>query len=183
MEEGMNAHSNSPPVNHRGLNDVWTRRLASAWIFWPACVAGVMLLGLAVLGPEADRRLGVEAQCAAMQAEVDSLKLLRDQLAAKEDALQNDPEYIERVVRGNLRLTKPGEIALPQPVKIGPARKAEPKAVEPRIAAPLLVPPVMESLARYGNPWMQLAALVGGVTLLAVAILLSLPGQQPAPPV
>jgi len=171
----MNAHFNSPPVNHRGLNDVWTRRLASGWIFWPACCVGVCLLGLALLGPEADRRVGVETQCVAMQAEVDALKQLRDQLAAKENALQNDPEYMERVVRGNLRLTKPGEIALPQPVRIEPAKKEEPKTAHP------LLPSAMESLAKYGNPWLRMAALAGGVTLLGVAILLSLPGIQPGP--
>ena len=171
----MSAHFDSPPVNPRGSNDVWTRRLACGWIFWPACLAGVILLGLAVLGPEADRRLGVEAQCAAMQSEVDSLREMRDRLAARENALQNDPEYIERVVRGNLRLTKPGEIALPQPVKIPAAKKEEPKVPDP------LLPSAMESLAKYGNPWLRMAALVGGVTLLGVAILLSLPGKEPVP--
>jgi cell division protein FtsB len=156
-------------------SDVWTRRLASAWLFWPVCLAGVFLLGLGLLGPEAERRLGVEAQCAAMQSEVDSLRQVRDELAAKEQALQNDPQYIERVVRGNLRLTKPGEIALPQPAPLAPAKKPEAAAAGP------LLPPVMESLARYGDPWMRLAAMVSGVALLGAAMVLSLPGRQSAP--
>ena len=156
-------------------SDVWTRRLASAWLFWPACLSGLALLGLGLLGPEAERRLGVEAQCAAMQAEVDALRDVRDELAAKEHALQSDPEYIERVVRGNLRLTKPGEIALPQPLPLAPPKKPEPPAASP------LLPPIMESLAKYASPWVRLAVMVSGAALLGAAMVLSLPGRQPRP--
>lgn len=163
MEEGVSG------------SDAWTRRLASGWIYWPACLMGLALVSLGILGPEAERRIGVEAQCASMQAEVDALRQTAGQLAAKDQALRSDREYLQRVVRRDQRLSRPGEICLPQPDKPGADSKDVPTA------ARLVLPPVMESLAKYGNPWLRVMVLVGGVTLLGIAVLLSLPGKQSGP--
>jgi len=154
-------------------SDVWNRRLASGWIYWPATLTGLFLLALAILGPEADRRLGVEGQTAVMQAEVDALARTRDQLAATEKALQTDPNFTERVVRRELGITRPGEMRLPQPVTLEAAAPAPAQAADSRI----IFPPVMEALARYGNSWLRFSALVVGCTLLASGVLLSLPGR------
>jgi hypothetical protein len=156
-------------------SDIWTRRLASGWIYWPTCLAGLFMVGLGILGPEADRRLKVESQCTAMQAEVDALRQTRDQLATIEKALQNDPNFTERVVRQELGITRPGEMRLTQPTKLD-ARPAEtPTSTESRI----LFPPVMESLAEYKeDSWLRLSVLVMGSTLLACGVLLSVPGRR-----
>jgi hypothetical protein len=158
-------------------SDIWNRRLATGWIFWPACLTGLFLVGLGILGPDADRRLGVEHQCAAMQTEVDSLAQTRDQLAAIEDALQNDPNFTERVIRHELGITRPGEMRLPQPVAIQPKAAVASATSSSRV----LFPPVMASLAEYReDAWLRLVVLVVGGTLLACCVLLSIPGKTPA---
>ena len=166
-------------------SDVWTRRLASGWIYWPACLLGVFLIALAVLGPEAERRLGVKGQCDAMQTEIDALARARDQLKAAEHALEHDPLYTERVVRHELGITRPGETRLPQPVGLLPAPKPETaapaKPTAPLVAdwpPPLTVDTAMVALANYGNSWLRFVTLVTGVTLLSIGVLFSLPGLR-----
>jgi len=154
--------------------DKWTARLASGWIFWPACLGGILMVALAVLGPEADRRLDVERQCAAMQAEVDSLTQTRDQLMTVEKALQGDEQYLERTVRHELGLVKPGETRLPQKVKVhAPTTSAAAQATADQ-PTPLAV------IALFGNAHLRLMTMVIGVTMLVVGILISLPGKKPA---
>jgi len=154
--------------------DKWTERLASGWIFWPLCLGGILMVAVAVLGPEAERRLDIERQCAAMQAEVDSLTQTRDQLATVEKALQSDEQYLEKTVRHELGLVRPGEMRLPQKVKFqsaAPGAAARAAAEQP---TPLAV------LALFGNAHLRLIAMAIGVAMLAVGILISLPGKKPA---
>jgi hypothetical protein len=156
-------------------SDIWTRRLASGWIYWPTCLTGLFLLGLGILGPEADRRLKVESQVTAMQAEVDALTQTRNQLATIRTALETDPNFTERVVRQELGITRPGEMRLTQPVKL------ESKAVETPTPSTsrILYPEVMASLAEYKeDSWLRLSALVMGSTLLGCGVLLSVPGRS-----
>jgi hypothetical protein len=151
--------------------DVWSDRLASGWIYWPACLVGLALVSLAVLGPEAERNLDVKLQGAAMQAEVQGLTETRDREVAVERALQDDPMIIERVVRHELGLVRPGEIRLPQ--------RVNPQAVLNDAAAPRPdVSPALLALALFGDTKLQFLAMVIGATLLASAILFSLPGKQ-----
>jgi cell division protein FtsB len=158
-------------------SDVWTRRLASGWIYWPASLVGLFLVGLAILGPDADRRLGVERQTASMQAEVDALSQTRNQLDATRKALLTDPNFTERVVRHELGITRPGEIRLPKPVKLD-AKPPEP-AQGPAATTPLAQ--AMESLSEYKeDSWLRFSALVVGSTLLAIGVLCSIPGKQQA---
>jgi cell division protein FtsB len=155
-------------------SDIWTRRLASGWIFWPTSLMGLFLLGLAILGPEADQRLAIERQTAGMQAEVDGFVQTRDQLAAMEKALVNDPNFTERVVRHELGITRPGEVRLPQPVKLE-AKTPEPAAA---LAADTPLAQAMESLSQYKRgSWLEFSALVVGGTLLAISVLVSIPGR------
>jgi hypothetical protein len=154
--------------------DKWTERLASGWIFWPMCLGGILMVAVAVLGPEADRRLDVERQCAAMQAEVDSLTQTRDQLATVEKALQSDEQYLEKTVRHELGLVRPGEIRLPQKVKFQAPAAGEAAGAAADQPTPLAV------LALFGNPHLRLVTMVIGVAMLAVGILISLPGKKPA---
>jgi len=151
--------------------DRWTDRLAGPWLYWPACAAGMVMVAAAVLGPEADRRLDVERQVAAMQAEVDALARTRSHLAAIEKALQTDQTYLERTVRHELGIVRPGEVRLPQQVKPGAA------AAAPGAAAARELPTPMEVLALFGNPHLRLVTLVFGTALVAAAILFSLPGR------
>ena len=131
------------------------------------------LLGLAVLGPEAVRRLSVERHLAVMQAEVDTLTQTRDQLAAAEKALQNDPQYTERVVRHELGLVRPGEMRMTQKVRPGSAvPDQEPKPVV------VNTPPYMVSLALFGDDKFRFVSMVAGATLLVIGILFSLPGRS-----
>jgi len=154
--------------------DKWSDRLASGWIFWPVCLGGILLVAVAVLGPEADRRLDVERQCAAMQAEVDSLTQTRDKLATVEKALQSDTQYLEKTVRHELGIVRPGEMRLPQKVKMQtPATLAAARAAEDR-PTPLAV------LALFGDPHLRFVTMVIGMAMLAVGILISLPGKKPA---
>jgi len=151
--------------------DVWSERLASGWIYWPACFVGLALVSLAVLGPEAERNLDVKRQCAAMQAEVQALTETRDREVAVERALKDDPMIIERVVRHELGLVRPGEIRLPQ--------RVNPQAVLKDAAAPEPdVSPALLALALFGDTKLQFLAMVIGATLLASAILFSLPGKK-----
>ena len=151
--------------------DAWTERLASGWIYWPACLMGLALVSLAVLGPEAERNLDVKLQGAAMQAEVQALTETRDRAAAVEQALQDDPMIIERVVRHELGLVRPGEIRLPQ--------RVNPQAVLNDAAAPRPdVSIALLALALFGDVKLQFLAMVIGATLLASAILFSLPGKK-----
>ena len=153
--------------------DKWTARLASGWIFWPACLGGILMVALAVLGPEADRRLDVERLCAAMQAEVDTLTQTRDQLATVEKALQSDEQYLERTVRHELGLVRPGETRLPQKVKVkAPATNAAAQVTDE--PTPLAV------VALFGNEHLRFTTMVIGVAALTVGILISMPGKKPA---
>jgi cell division protein FtsB len=162
-------------------SEIWTRRLATGWIFWPTSLVGLFLIGLAILGPEADLRLGVERQTADMQTEVDALAQTRNQLAAIEKALETDPNYTEQVVRHELGVTRPGEMRLPQPVKL---ETSTPEPVR-GASSTALFPQAMEALSQYKEgTWLRFCALVIGGTLLAIAVLLSIPGRlekQPQP--
>jgi hypothetical protein len=152
--------------------DVWTERLATPWLFWPACLVGVALIGLAVLGSEAGRNVEVKRQCAVMEAERDALAQTRDQDLAIEKALNDDPATIERIVRHELGMVRPGEVRLPQRVR--PAiSKDSPEAAEAN------VPAAMRMLAWFGDPMLRFSTMVAGGTLLVCAILFSLPGRQP----
>ena len=152
--------------------DKWTERLASGWIFWPACLGGILLVALAVLGPEAERRLDVERQCAAMQAEVDSLTQTRDQLATIEKALQGDQQYLERTARHELGIVRPGETRLPQKVKIqDPAT-----GVAARVAADQPTP--LAVVALFSNAHLRFLCMVIGVAMLVIGILISMPGKK-----
>ncbi|MCX5684243.1 MAG: septum formation initiator family protein [Planctomycetota bacterium] len=152
--------------------DKWTARLASGWIFWPVCLGGILMVALAVLGPEADRRMDVERQCAAMQAEVDSLTQTRDQLATVEKALQSDEQYLERTVRHELGLVKPGETRLPQKVKLqAPAATAAAQASDQ--PTPLAV------IALFNYVHLRFVSMVIGAAMLVVGILISMPGKRP----
>jgi hypothetical protein len=156
--------------------DVWTERLATPWLFWPVCIIGVCLVGLAVLGPEAERNLDVKRQCAVMKAEVDALAATHDQDLAIERALKDDPATIERVVRHELGLVRPGEVRLPQRVRPTITRDS------PELAQ-ADVPVYLRTLALFGEPMTRFITMVIGGTLLVTAILFSLPGQLPKPAV
>jgi cell division protein FtsB len=153
--------------------DAWTDRLASGWLFWPACLVGVILVALAMLGPEAERRIAVEYQCVAMQNETSALKATRDQLAAAEKALQTDPAYTERIVRHELGLVRPGETRLPHRVKPQDIPDEHPPP-----PARAQVPPMTEYVALFGDGRLRFLAMTVGATLLACGILFSLPGKR-----
>jgi hypothetical protein len=152
--------------------DKWTARLASGWIFWPVCLGGILLVALAVLGPEAERRLDIERQCAAMQAEVDSLTQTRDQLATIEKALQGDQQYMERTTRHELGIVRPGETRLPQTVKI----QAPATGAAARVAADQPTP--LAVVALFGNAHLRFLCMVIGVAMLVIGILISMPGKK-----
>jgi len=158
-------------VKDNTTSDVWSERLASGWIYWPACLVGLALVSLAVLGPEAERNLDVKLQGAAMEAEVKALTETRDREVAVERALKDDPMIIERVVRHELGLVRPGEIRLPQRVNPQAVLK-DAAAPEPDVSLALL------TLALFGDTKLQFLAMVIGATLLASAILFSLPGKK-----
>ena len=151
--------------------------LGSGWIYWPLCLIACALVALAVLGPEAERRLDLEQQCARMQAEVGSLAQARDQLQAAHEALQADPTYVEQVARHELGAVRPGEIRLPQPDEFASVRFQPP--ADPGAPGPS-APPVLEFLASFADPQMRLVSLVFGGMLLAAAVILSLPTRRPA---
>ena len=152
--------------------DAWTERLATPWLFWPACVIAVFLIGLGILGPEAARNVEVKRQCAVMAAERDALAQTFSQDEAIERALKDDPAVIERVVRMELGIVRPGEVRLPQRVRPA-AAPASPEAAEAN------VPLSLEALAMFGQPVLRFIALVVGGTVLVCTILFSLPGKQP----
>ncbi|MCX5647769.1 MAG: septum formation initiator family protein [Planctomycetota bacterium] len=149
--------------------------LGSGWIYWPLCLIACALVALAVLGPEAERRLDLERQCARMGAEVQSLAQARDQLEAAREALQQDPTYVEQVARHELGAVRPGEIRLPQPDEFASVRFQPPADPTPP------APPVLGFLASFADPQVRLMALVVGGMLLAVAVLFSIPTSPPRP--
>ena len=149
--------------------DVWSRRLSSPFLCWPTCVAGVALMALALLAPEAERRLAVEGQCIRMDAEVAALQQTRDQLAAAANALENDPAYVERVARHDLNIVRPGEMRLPLPPSRLTRRTDAPEPAEST------VPPIVAELARFPDPRYQLGAMIVGAGLLASGIVFSVP--------
>lgn len=156
--------------------DIWSRRLGSGCIYWPACLAGVSLIALAVLAPEAEPRLAIERQCAVMETEVAALKDAHSQLAAAAHALENDPAYIEAVAVRDQNVRRPGEEALPLPQRLR-TRTEEP----PAAPAPAL-PPIVANVARFTDPRFQFGAMVVGVVLLAVGVVFSLPTRSKAAP-
>ena len=149
--------------------------LGSGWIYWPLCLVACALVALAVLGPEAERRLDLERQCARMGAEVGSLAKARDQLQAAREALQADPTYVEQVARHELGAVRPGEIRLPQPDEFASTRFQPPTDPTPP------APPVLAFLASFADPHMRLVALVVGGTLLGAAVLFSIPTAEAKP--
>jgi hypothetical protein len=155
--------------------EVWTRRLGSPFLYWPACVVGVALIALALLAPEAERRLAVEDQCIGMDAEVTVLQQARDQLAAAAHALENDPVYVERVARHDQNIVRPGEMRLPLPPGRLTRHTLSPEPAESTVA------PIVAELTRFPDPQYRLAATVAGVSLLASAIVFSLPTRPKRP--
>jgi len=166
--------------------------LGSGWIYWPLCLIACALVALAVLGPEAERRLDLERQCARMGAEVGSLAKARDQLQAAREALQADPTYVEQVARHELGAVRPGEIRLPQPDEFASVRfqpPADPGAPGVASAKPGFAlaepgppaPPILAFLASFADSQVRLVALVFGGMLLAVAVLFSIPTSPPRP--
>ena len=149
--------------------------LGSGWIYWPLCLIACALVALAVLGPEAERRLDLEQQCARMRAEVGSLAQARDQLEAAHEALQADPTYVEQVARHELGAVRPGEIRLPQPDEFASVRFQPPADPTPP------APPILGFLASFADPQVRLMALVVGGMLLAVAVLFSIPTVEARP--
>lgn len=153
-----------------GRVDPLTRVLGHAFVFWPMCLVGVALVALAVLGPEARRRLQIEHHCQVMAAEVESLRETHAQFAASASALESDPAYVEQVIRHDLRVVRPGEMALPGPRP--PWMQGRP----PKTLA-WQVPPVIALVAPWADrPW-RLGALAAGAALLVAAVIFSLPGR------
>lgn len=150
----------------------WLARvLGSPWAFWPMCVVGVGLVALAVLGPEARRRIRIEHHCRVMEAEVEALRTTHGQLTASARALESDPAYAERVVRHDLKIVRPGETSLPGPVGAGRRRPAD-------ATLRWQMPPVIALLSPWADrPW-RLGALAAGVCLLVGAVVFSLPDRS-----
>jgi len=159
-------------VENRLSPSEWvTRILGSRWVFWPMCLVGVALVALAVLGPEARRRIRIEHHCQVMEAEVEALRKTHSELAASAQALESDPAYAERVVRRDLKIVRPGETPLPAPgesTRNRPARETLRWDVPPLIA---LLSPWAE------RPW-RMGALVAGACLLVAAVIFSLPERR-----
>jgi len=166
-------------MSHQGRTG-WS---ASGLLFWPLCAVGLALVALAVLGPEAERRLVLQRQIDAMQAEVDLLHETAGQLAAADKALRDDPEYRERIVRHELGITRPGEVRMRQPVKTGataPDAPAPVRSLDPfRAASPL--PEWLGLVASFADPGIRTLSMATGGTMLLAGILLSLPRPRPRP--
>lgn len=153
-----------------GPLDLLTRVLGNGFVYWPMCLVGVALVALAVLGPEARRRLQIEHHCQVMAAEVESLRETRAQLEASALALESDPSYVEQVLRHDQRVVRPGEMALPGPVTAWAAGR-------PAATLEWQVPPVIALLAPWADrPW-RLGALAAGAVLLVGGVIFSLPGR------
>ena len=151
-----------------------SRILGSPWVFWPMCAVGVGLVALAVLGPEARRRIRIEHHCQVMGAELEALRKTHDALTASAEALESDPAYAERVVRHDLKIVRPGETSLPAPVGAGRRRPAED-------VLRWHVPPVISLLSPWADrPW-RWGALAAGVCLLLSAVVFSLPDRLKRP--
>ena len=150
-------------------------RLASGWLYWPVCLTGCALVAAGVLGPEAQRRLAVERQCAEMEAEVGALGETRDRLDAARQALQDDPAYLETVARHELGVVRPGETRLPQPQPLRPARTEQTVAAEP------VSIPGLEFLALFSESPVRTASFAIGGALLLGAVLASLPSARSRP--
>jgi len=147
-----------------------TRVLASPWAYWPMCLVGVGLVALAVLGPEAHRRIRIEHHCQVMEAEVEALRRTHERLTASAQALESDPAYTERVVRHDLKIVRPGETPLPGPADPGPADPSE-------AVLQWQVPAVIALLAPWADrPW-RFGALAAGACLLVSAVIFSLPSR------
>ena len=151
-----------------------SRILGSPWTFWPMCLVGVGLVALAVLGPEARRRIRIEHHCQVMEAEVEALRTAHDELTASARALESDPAYAERVVRHDLKIVRPGETALP-----APGRGARPPAADDTLRWE--VPPIIALLSPWADPPWRLGALAAGVCLLVGAVVFSLPDRSKRP--
>lgn len=150
--------------------DLFSRVFGSPWVYWPMCAVGVALVALAVLGPEARRRVAIEHHCVVMEAEVEALRRTRDELTAAAQALESDPAYAERVVRHDLKIVRPGEVALPAP-SAGKTDRPADETLHWQVA------PVVAMLAPWADrPW-RLGALATGVCLLASGVVFSLPGR------
>jgi len=148
-----------------------TRLLGSPWVFWPMCLVGVALVALAVLGPEARRRIRIEHHGQVMEAEVEALRTTHGELAASAQALESDPAYAERVVRRDLKIVRPGETRLPAPGQMASDRPA-------RQTLQWDVPPLIALLSPWAErPW-RIGALVAGVCLLVAAVIFSLPDRR-----
>jgi len=147
-------------------------RLSSGWLYWPICLTGCALVAAGVLGPEARRRLDVERQCAAMDAEVQDLRQTRDRLDAARVALADDPTYVEMVARHELGVVRPGETPMPQPQPLRAARS------EPVVTVQLASAPGLEFLALFAEPAVRLASLAIGGALVLGAVLASLPTSR-----
>jgi hypothetical protein len=148
-----------------------TRVLGSPWVFWPMCLVGVGLVALAMLGPEARRRIRIEHHCQVMEAEVEALRTTQEELAASAQALESDPAYAERVVRRDLKIVRPGETALPAPGNRADRRREE---------GPLRweIPPLIALCSPWAEPPWRTGALAAGVCLLVAAVVLSLPDRR-----
>ena len=155
--------------------DLFSRVFGSPWVYWPMCAVGVALVALAVLGPEARRRVAMEHHCVVMEAEVEALRRTRDELTAAAKALESDPAYAERVVRHDLKMVRPGETPLPAPGTRRTGRQDDERLQ-------WQVPAVVAMVAPWADrPW-RFGALASGVCLLAAGVIFSLPGRTKSRP-
>lgn len=83
-----------------------------ALIYRAACVAlGILLLAAVVAAfyPKFRKERELQRQVERLNEEIQFDKELAQHLRTKQDKLQNDPRFLERVAREELGLSKPGE--------------------------------------------------------------------------
>jgi len=151
-------------------NDERSRRPVSGLLFWPVCLAGVGLVALGVLGPEAKHRQDVERQIVGMQGAGDRLTQTKDQLATAAEALRDDPQYQERIIRHELGIVRPGEIRMPQPVEAERMNEGVAAPTRPRD-----LPRWVEPLILFAEDDVRTLSLGTGAAMLLAGFLMSLP--------
>lgn len=92
-----------------------------------ALAVSLGLLGYSLLGPESGKRTQLENELSQTLEENRKLRELNQHLTLSIEALQKKGEYLEKIVREELGLVKPGEVILKLPeAGDGASSKARP---------------------------------------------------------
>jgi cell division protein FtsB len=139
-------------------------RIPANVMFWTLAIGGLAAIGILAAASRYETSLRLGGKVAELEADLERLEAEHGRLEAELEAVHSDPAYAEYIVRGELKLVRPGEKVyiperLPEPsMRRGSTFRAE--DYEPG--------PVLSALAR--DRRLRVPVLVGALMAIGVGV-------------